>query len=116
MIAVEVEGLEVFGRHGVGADERARGQAFLYDLRLELSEPPRSDRIEDTVDYVAVAELVKEISGERDYRLLETLAAAVADAIADRFDVAHVRVRVRKRDVKPAGLTVAWTAATAERP
>jgi dihydroneopterin aldolase len=39
---------------------------------------------------------------ERDRVLspdVETLAAAVADAILDRFDVARVRVRVRKPDV-----------------
>jgi dihydroneopterin aldolase len=116
MIAIEVQGLEVFGRHGVAEEERARGQVFLYDIRLELAEAPRSGRVEDTVDYVAVAELVKEVSDEREYLLLETLATAVADAIVDRFAVYRVRVRVRKRDVRPAGLTVEWTAATAERP
>ncbi len=116
MILVEVEGLEIFGRHGVGADELANGQMFLYDLRLEVSDAALSDRLEDTVDYVAVAELVKGISDARRFQLLEALAAAVADAVAERFPVEHVRVRVRKRDVEPAGLPVAWTAATVERP
>ena len=116
MIVVEVEALEVFGRHGVTDEERARGQTFLYDLRLEVSDVARSDRLEDAVDYVAVAEVVKEISDGRQFHLLEALAAAVADAIAERFDVERVRVRVRKREVEPAGLPVAWTAATVERP
>jgi 7,8-dihydroneopterin aldolase/epimerase/oxygenase len=116
MIVVEIEGLELFGRHGAGYEERARGQTFLYDLRLEVSDAALSDRLEDTVDYVAVAEVVKEISGAREFHLLEALAAAVADAVTERFPVERVHVRVRKRDVEPAGLPVAWTAATVERP
>jgi dihydroneopterin aldolase len=116
MIVVELEGLEIFGRHGAREDERARGQAFLYDLRLEVSDAALSDRLEDAVDYVAVAEVVKEISDGREFHLLEALAAAVADAVRERFAVEHVSVRVRKREVEPAGLPVAWTAATVERP
>jgi 7,8-dihydroneopterin aldolase/epimerase/oxygenase len=116
MIVVELEGLEIFGRHGAGEEERARGQAFLYDVRLEVSDAALSDRLEDTVDYVAVAEVVKEISDGREFHLLEALAAAVADAVRQRFPVDRVRVRVRKREVEPAGLPVAWTAATVERP
>jgi 7,8-dihydroneopterin aldolase/epimerase/oxygenase len=116
LIVVEVEALEVFGRHGVEDVERERGQAFLYDLRLEVSDAAESDRLEDTVDYVAVAEVVKGISDGRSFNLLEALASAVADAIVERFPVEQVRVRVRKREVEPAGLQVAWTAATVERP
>ncbi len=116
MIIVEVNGLEVFGRHGVDADERVRGQTFLYDLRLEVGDEATSDRIGDTVDYEAVARLVKEISDAQAFNLLEALAADVADAIVDRFPVERVRVRVRKPEAHPAGLNVEWTAATVERP
>jgi dihydroneopterin aldolase len=115
LIVVEVEGLEIFGRHGVGPEEREQGQTFLYDLRLEVSDAARSDRLDDTVDYVAVAAVVQEVSASRQFHLLEALAGAVADAVSERFPVEGVRVRVRKRDVAPAGLTVAWTAATVER-
>jgi 7,8-dihydroneopterin aldolase/epimerase/oxygenase len=116
MIVVEVEGLEIFGRHGVEEEERERGHTFLYDLRLEVSDAAASDQLEDTVDYVAVAELVKEISEARSFNLLEALATAVADAVVERLPVERVRVRVRKHEVEPAGLPVAWTAATVERP
>jgi dihydroneopterin aldolase len=116
VIVVELEALEVFGRHGVTEAERAAGQTFLYDLRIEVSDDALSDRLEDTVDYVAVAETVREVSDGRQFNLLEALAAAVADAVVERFSLERVRVRVRKRRVEPAGLTVGWTAATVERP
>jgi len=116
LIVVEVEALEIFGRHGATEEERAAGQTFLYDLRLEVSDGALSDRLDDTVDYVQVAETVREVSEGSRFNLLEALAAAVADAIAERFPIERVRVRVRKREVEPAGLPVAWTAATVERP
>jgi 7,8-dihydroneopterin aldolase/epimerase/oxygenase len=116
VILVEVNGLELFGRHGADADERIRGQMFLYDLRLEVGDEATSDRLGDTVDYAAVAKLVKEISDGQIFNLLEALAAEVADAIVDRFPVERVRVRVRKPEARPAGLNVEWTAATVERP
>jgi 7,8-dihydroneopterin aldolase/epimerase/oxygenase len=114
-LLIEIHGLELHGRHGVLDEERDRGQAFLFDLWIEGPEVP-SDRIEDALDYREVVELVREISDGTDFRLLEALAAAVADAILRRFDTPRVKVRVRKPEVRPAGLSVDWTAVTVERP
>jgi dihydroneopterin aldolase len=114
-VIVQLEGLEVFGRHGVLEEERRDGQTFFYDIELDVSDAALSDLIEDAVDYREVAACVQEVSEGRQFQLLEALAAAVADAILERFDVQRVRVRVRKPNPKPAGLTVAFSAATAER-
>jgi 7,8-dihydroneopterin aldolase/epimerase/oxygenase len=113
-VTVELVGLEVFGRHGVEDDEREQGRTFLYDVALEVA-APASDRLEDTVDYRAVAACVREVSEAREYRLIEVLASAVADELATRFSVESIRVRVRKPGISPGGLTVAYSAATAER-
>jgi dihydroneopterin aldolase len=111
-VIVELHGLEVFGRHGVLDDERLEGQTFLFDVALDVAEPA-ADRVEDAVDYREVAARVEEVSASGPFALLETLAAAVADALAESFPVAHVRVRVRKP--RPAGVSAEWSAATAER-
>jgi 7,8-dihydroneopterin aldolase/epimerase/oxygenase len=113
-VTVELVGLEVFGRHGVDDDEREQGRTFLYDVAVEVA-APASDRLEDTVDYRAVAACVREVSEAQEYRLIEVLASAVADELATRFSVERIRVRVRKPGISPAGLTVAYSAATAER-
>jgi dihydroneopterin aldolase len=113
MIRVELEGLEVFGRHGLLEDEQREGQTFLYDIRLEVGDAALSDRIEDAVDYREVADCVREVSDRRRFDLLEALAAAVAEALLDRFTVERVRVRVRKP--KPAGVPAEFSAATVER-
>ncbi len=115
MIVVEVEGLELRGHHGASAEEQERGQRFLFDLRLEVSDSALSDRLEDAVDYRDVVRCVEAVSDGRRFALLEALAAAAADAILAEFPVDAVRVRVRKPDVRPAGFAVEWTAATVER-
>jgi dihydroneopterin aldolase len=109
-VIVEIHGLEIVGRHGVGEAERRDGQPFLFDVTLELAEPAE-DAINATVDYRAVRDAVRDLSDARSYKLLESLASATADAIVTRFDVDSVTVRVRKPGVAWAD----WTAATASR-
>ena len=104
MITVEIRDLRVFGRHGVHEEERERGQDFLFAVELEVGERGTSDRLEDAVDYVEVARAVKEVSDAHAYALLEALASAVADELEKRFSAERVRVRVRKPEVRPAGL------------
>jgi dihydroneopterin aldolase len=112
-VTVELAGLELPGRHGVEDREREVEQPFLYDLSLELLEPA-ADRIEETVDYRDVVELVRQVSEERSFQLLESLAAAVADRLLDRFRLERVRVQVRKPQVQ-LGVPVDYSAASVER-
>jgi 7,8-dihydroneopterin aldolase/epimerase/oxygenase len=112
-VLVELVGLEIPGRHGVEDWERETEQPFLYDLELELA-APASDRIEETVDYRAVVELVREVSSGRQFQLLESMAVAVAEALLDQFPVERARVRVWKPQVQ-LGVPAEHTAATAER-
>jgi len=112
-VRVELVGLELPGSHGVEEEERRREQPFVYDLWLDVSEPA-ADRIEATVDYRQVAELVREVSESRQFRLLEVLAGEVADALLERFPVESVRIRVRKPEVQ-LGTPVEYSAATVER-
>jgi dihydroneopterin aldolase len=104
VITVEVRDLRIFGRHGVHEEERERGQDFLFDVELEVGERGTSDRLEDAVDYVEVARAVQRVSDARQYALLEALATAVADELKRRFAPEGTRVRVRKPEVRPAGL------------
>ncbi len=108
---VEVHGLELHGRHGVNDDERRDGQSFLFDVTLEIAEP-KEDTIEATVDYRQVRDIVRTVNDAESYRLLESLAAATADALIEALAIKKVRVRVRKPGIAWAD----WTGATCERP
>ncbi len=113
-MTVELAGLELFGHHGVEEEERRAGQLFLYDLWFDVPDAALSDRIEDTVDYGAVVACLREVSEGRQFHLLEALAAALADALRERFDLERVRVRVRKPQVE-LELACEYAAATVER-
>ena len=101
-MTIELAGLELFGYHGVLAEEREHGQRFLVDVWLDVADATagQTDRIEDAVDYRRVVAAVREISDGHAYNLLEALATALADTLLKRFTVDKVRVRVRKPDVR----------------
>ena len=109
---LELHGLEIFGRHGVFENEKRDGQMFLYDLELDVDEPSADD-IEHAVDYRLVVDAVQDVSDSRSFDLIESLAAAVADALIARLPANAVQVRVRKP--RPGAIPVEWSAATAER-
>jgi dihydroneopterin aldolase len=104
MITVEVAHLRLFGRHGVHAREKEQGQDFVFDIELDVGARGASDRLEDAVDYRAVALAVQEVSDARSFDLLEALAVAVAEELRSRFEAERVRVRVQKPAVRPGGL------------
>jgi dihydroneopterin aldolase len=112
-VVVEIAGLELPGRHGALEREREREQPFVYDVELELEEPA-SDELEQTVDYREVVALIREISENRQFHLLESLAATVADAMLARFPAERVSVRVRKPEVE-LGVPADYTAASVRR-
>ncbi len=64
---IEIRGIRGFGRHGVFEHERADGQEFVVDVRLELDTRPAaaSDDLADTVNYGVVAEQVHRGDRER---------------------------------------------------
>jgi len=114
---IEVNGLEIYAYHGVLPEEKTIGQPFVFDIRLTLERCPacRSDRVEDTVDYGEVVEVICKTATDRSFNLLEALARSVADALMDKFPVDRAEVRVRKprppipRSVDSVGVAVEVT-------
>jgi dihydroneopterin aldolase len=98
---IEIRGLRVFGYHGVLDQEREQGQTFVFDIWLDPppSRADESDDLADAVNYAAVCDRVVELAQGGPDRLLERLAAVIADDLVARFGVTRVRVRVAKPDV-----------------
>ncbi len=95
---ITLQGMQFTGRHGVSAEERVESQPFEVDLvlRLDLSRPAKTDDLSDTINYASLFELTREVVEGRSFKLLEALAAAVADAVLLAHPVGDVEVRVRK--------------------
>jgi dihydroneopterin aldolase len=94
-----IEGLEVYGHHGVPAEERVLGQRLLYDVRLTLDEcrGAHTDEVSDTVDYTEVIDVITEVATVETYSLLERLAQVTAETILIRFPLLdEVWVQVTK--------------------
>ncbi len=83
---------------GVSASEREIGQRLLIDIRLDIGECDATvtDRIEDTVDYGEVCEVVNLVAQQRSYRTLERFTAAVADRLLERYEAHAVWVKAAK--------------------
>ena len=98
MDKIILEGMEFYGYHGVRPEEQVLGQRFIVDLELELDLRPagESDDPGRTVDYAQVFELAESVVRGRPYRLIESVAEAIAASVLEALPVAGVRVRVKK--------------------
>ena len=76
-VTIEITGLSLYTHHGVSEAEREVGQRLLFDLRLDVGETDATvtDRIEDTVDYGEVCQLVALIAQQRSHKTLERLCS-----------------------------------------
>ncbi|MCL5734159.1 MAG: dihydroneopterin aldolase [Actinobacteria bacterium] len=93
-----IEGLEVYGHHGVAPEEKVLGQCYVFNLRLTLEDCPAafSDRLDDAIDYTEVIDLVIDVATTESYSLLERLARVTAEAILKKFPIDEVWVHIVK--------------------
>jgi dihydroneopterin aldolase len=97
-VEVELRGLSIYTHHGVTDAEQEVGQRLEFDLTLDVADPDAvlTDRVEDTVDYSEVCDIVALAASERSYRTLERLCQVVAERLMERYDCESVRVRAAK--------------------
>ena len=98
MSKISIADLEVFYHVGVPDAERARPQRLLLTVEMEFdfSAAAKSDGIADTIDYFAVSQRLLKFGEGRSWKLIEKLAADIADAILTGFKPASVTVEVKK--------------------
>jgi dihydroneopterin aldolase len=109
MDRIVLEGMSFQGRHGVRPEERERPQEFKVDIEVDcdLSEPGKTDRVEDTVDYRQLRAIAKEVVEGQSHKLMETLAAQIAQRVLHLERVAGVSVRIAKRPETMQPITAA---------
>jgi 7,8-dihydroneopterin aldolase/epimerase/oxygenase len=97
-VTIEISGLSLYTHHGVSEAEREIGQRLLLDLRLDVGQTDATvtDRVEDTVDYAEVCQLVALVAQQRSYRTLERLCSAIADRLLADFELEGVWVKASK--------------------
>jgi len=101
-----LEGMRFHGRVGVLDAEKAQGQEFRVDLALEFLRIPAcdDDRLDHTVDYGRVFEMVRRIVESARFDLIERLAGEIAARTLVEFpSVLAATVTVRKPDAPVRG-------------
>lgn len=83
---------------GIFEWERRIRQEIRLDIEMgfDISRAAASDDIQDTLDYKAVAQRVREYVEASDFGLVEALAENIARIILDEFPVTSVRLVLNK--------------------
>jgi dihydroneopterin aldolase len=83
---------------GIFGWEREVKQTVAIDLEMsaDIRRAARTDSINDTLNYKAVAKRVLAFVEESRYQLVETLAEAIANVVLTEFPVDWVRVTLHK--------------------
>lgn len=100
---VIIEDLRISARIGVYPHEKLQEQAIVLNVEMGLPSQIcfRSDRVEDTIDYAAVADALKKLAVSQHFNLIECLAEHASNVVFDCFGASWVKVHIRKIGVIP---------------
>src|ERR1041385_2477508 len=104
MSRINIVDLEVFYHVGVTDDERAKPQRLLISVEMDFdfSLASMTDRVEKTINYFDVAQDLLKFGENRSWKLLEKLAANIADFIMTRFKPEALLVEIKKFPIPQA--------------
>src|SRR3954465_3235846 len=95
---IELRGLSIYTHHGVSEAEQEVGQRLEFDISFDVPDCDAvlTDRLEDTVDYGQVCDIVALAATERSYKTLERLAQGGGGGLVGRRGRDSLRVRAAK--------------------
>ncbi len=99
MEQILVQGLQVFGYHGVYEQEKEEGQTFLVNCVMDTSfaSAIHSDDVGETVDYGTVCLFIKKYFEGKAYDLLEKVADELATSIMYAFPgIEKIQIQITK--------------------
>jgi dihydroneopterin aldolase len=104
MSKITIVDLEVFYCVGVTDEERSKPQRLLVtvDMSFDFSSASVSDRIEKTINYNVVAQHLLKYGEGRNWKLIEKLAANIADMVLTEFRPQAVQVEIKKFPIPQA--------------
>ena len=99
MFYLNLNDMKFMAKHGVLAEEKVTAQAFVVDVRIETDQivtAATTDHINNALNYVGVYELVHDIMMNRQFDLIETIAATISQEIVEKYPVIAADVKVTK--------------------
>lgn len=99
---IHLRDMQFYGYHGVLEQENVLGQRFRasVSLAVDMKKAGETDELDDTVSYVGVYDICKEIIEGKPYKLIEAVAETVASRILQQYEgqVFGCRVEIIKPD------------------
>ena len=112
MDIIYIHELQVETVIGIYDWERAVKQLVSLDLEMaaDIAKAAKSDHIDDTLNYKAVAKRLIAFIEASEFELLETLAEKIASIVLTEFDVPWLKLRLSKpgavRGSKDTGILI----------
>lgn len=106
MDRIIMRNMKFFGYHGVLPEEREKGQNFIIDIEMlvELKNASNSDELDDSVDYSRAYEIVRGITENNKFRLIEKLAGSISREMLSKFPkIKEITVLVKKPEAPIKG-------------
>ena len=101
-LTIQVEGINVYGTHGVYEQEKKKGQEFRIDLQVELRENVlnfenyKSESFDNSVNYENLVNEVINLSNNNSYDLIETFAYDILESFRKYRNISKTTVTVHK--------------------
>ncbi len=113
---IDLKGIEVYAKHGVLTHEQEKAQVFRVDATVfsDFGPAAESDDLSDTLDYSMLAMEVREVVGSESYKLIETVATRVSEALMSHPQVTRSIVTIHKPDA-PMDVVFEDVSVTVER-
>lgn len=94
---IELSGLRFFSNHGLYAEESAVGAEFEVNVAIKYAPAEGMiGNIDETIDYVAVYNIVKEQAVQQS-ELLETTVKEIAYVLKEKFrQIIHIQINLKK--------------------
>ena len=98
MDIVYIKDLKIEAIIGIFDWERSEKQIVSLNLKMaaDIKRAAKTDRIDDTLNYKAVAKRLINFVGDSEYQLVETLAEKICELIMQEFSVPWVRLQLSK--------------------
>ena len=99
MHTINIRGIHIYAHHGCLPEEALIGGEYVVNISLhgDFSKAAASDKLEDTVDYVDVYQIVKREMAIRS-NLIEPIAKRIAEHLKNTFpSVSKLSVEVIKK-------------------
>lgn len=85
---IHLKEMQFFGYHGVLPEENVLGQRFRANVSLavDMKRAGETDELDQTVSYVGVYDICKEVIEGKPFKLIEAVAEKVASSILTQYE------------------------------